>query len=54
MVTEEEESIMQPERGVDAVIEFIILLPFAILMIPLFIWDEIRDKRELRRGKKKL
>jgi len=45
---------MQLERGVDAVIEFIVLLPFAILMIPLFIWDEIdeiRDKRELRRRK---
>lgn len=43
--------MMQLERGIDAVIEFIILLPFAILMIPLFIWDEIRDRGKWQKKK---
>jgi len=36
---------MQLERGIDAIIELIVLAPFAILMIPLMIWDEIRDRK---------
>jgi len=38
-----------PERGIDAVIEFIVLLPFALLMIPLFILDEIRERRKRKK-----
>lgn len=37
--------------SIDAAVENIVLLPFAILMIPLFIWIEIRDRRENRKHK---
>lgn len=40
----------EPEREtIDSIIETIFLLPFFILLLPLIIIDEIRDRREMRK-----